>query len=339
MGRFAKEMRFEEAEIIRQRIEILEKFKGKSTIVNPKISNVDVFSMVDEDNYAYVNSLKVANGAIVQAHNVEIQKFLQESREDVMSFAVFNIRERFKSTAREIIVPFKADIGLAGVKFTVPRRGDKKKLLELSARNVASFRNDRISIRSAEKWAAHEESLLATLQRELRLSGIPNHIECFDNSNLQGTDPVASCVVFKAARPIKQAYRHYNIKSVIGPNDYASMEEVISRRYKRILEEGASLPDLIIIDGGKGQLGSAVKSLRRLNLYGRVAIISIAKRLEEIYIPEDPVPLYLDKSSTSLRLIQKIRDEAHRFGIAFHKKKRSDSQLQSRFTQIPGRYP
>lgn len=336
MGRHAQEMRFEEAEVLRQKIEILEKFKGKSTIVNPKINNVDVFSMVDEDQFAYVNFLKIVNGAIVQAHNVEIQKFLKENREDILGYTIYQLRERFKSTAKEILVPFKPDIILAGVAFTVPIKGDKKKLLELSIRNITSFRNDKVSLRDVDKWTEQEEALLIKLQKDLRLSRIPYWIECFDNSNLQGTNPVASCVVFKSTRPFRQAYRHFNIKTVDGPNDYASMEEIVSRRYKRQLEEEAMLPDLIIIDGGKGQLAAAVKSLKNLDLYGKIAVISIAKRLEEIYVPEDPIPLYLDKNSTSLRLIQRIRDEAHRFGITFHKKKRSGSQLQSAFKQIPG---
>lgn len=336
MGRHAQEMRFEEAEVLRQKIEILEKFKGKSTIVNPKINNVDVFSMVDEDQFAFINFLKIVNGAIVQAHNVEIQKFLKESREDIFGYTIYQLRDRFKSTAQEIIVPFKPDLILAGVAITVPHRGDKKKLLELSIRNVTSFRNDKVSLRHVDKWTEQEETVLIKLQKDLRLSKIPYWIECFDNSNLQGTNPVASCVVFKSTRPLRQAYRHFNIKTVDGPNDYASMEEIVSRRYKRQLEEETILPDLIIIDGGKGQLAAAVKSLKKLELYGKIAVISIAKRLEEIYIPEDPIPLYLDKNSTSLRLIQRIRDEAHRFGITFHKKKRSGSQLQSAFKQIPG---
>jgi excinuclease ABC subunit C len=336
MDRYAQEMRFEEAEILRQKIEILEKFKGKSTIVNPKINNVDVFSIVDEDQFAFINFLKIVNGAIVQAHNVEVQKFFKENREYILGYTLYQLRERFNSTAKEIIVPFKPDLGLENVQFTIPQRGDKKKLLELSLRNATSFRNDKVALREVDKWTEQEEALLNTLHKDLRLPTIPYWIECFDNSNLQGTNPVASCVVFKSARPLKRAYRHFNVKTVDGPNDYASMEEIVTRRYSRQLEEKATLPDLIIIDGGKGQLAAAVKSLKKLGLYGKVAVISIAKRLEEIYVPEDPIPLYLDKNSTSLRLIQRIRDEAHRFGITFHKKKRSGSQLQSVFEQIPG---
>ncbi len=336
MERYARQLLFEEAEIVKQKLEILEKFKGKSTIVNPKINNVDVFSILDEENYAYINFLKIVNGAIVQAHNLEVQKFLPEDKHDVLGYSVFNLRNRFQSSAKEVIVPFKPDVVIEGVTFTVPVRGDKKKVLDLSSRNVTSFRNDKVALRLNDKWSEQEETVLARLQQDLRLAKIPFHIECFDNSNLQGFDPVASCVVFKATRPFKSAYRHYNIKTVTGANDYASMEEVIHRRYKRLLEEEGQLPDLIIIDGGKGQLNSAVKRLKELGLYGKIAIISIAKRLEEIYVPDDSVPLYLDKGSVSLRLIQRIRDEAHRFGISFHKKKRSETLLQSVFKGIPG---
>lgn len=336
MERYARQLLFEEAEIVKQKLEILEKFKGKSTIVNPKINNVDVFSILDEENYAYINFLKIVNGAIVQAHNLEVQKFLPEDKHDVLGYSVFNLRNRFQSSAKEVIVPFKPDVVIEGVTFTVPVRGDKKKVLDLSSRNVASFRNDKVALRLNDKWSEQEDTVLTRLQQDLRLAKIPFHIECFDNSNLQGFDPVASCVVFKATRPFKSAYRHYNIKTVTGANDYASMEEVIHRRYKRLLEEEGQLPDLIIIDGGKGQLNSAVKRLKELGLYGKIAIISIAKRLEEIYVPDDSVPLYLDKGSVSLRLIQRIRDEAHRFGISFHKKKRSETLLQSVFKGIPG---
>jgi excinuclease ABC subunit C len=336
MQHFSNELKFEEAETIRQKIVILEKFKGKSTIVNPKISHVDVFSVIDEENNAYINFLKVVNGAIVQAHNIEIQKKLQEDKSEILNYVIFDVRKRFRSTAPEIILPFVPDIPMEGVIYTIPVRGDKKKLLDLSLRNATSFRNDKAALRQEDKWTQQELSVLTRLQDDLRLKRLPMHIECFDNSNIQGSDPVASCVVFKSARPAKSDYRHYNIKTVKGPNDFASMEEIIGRRFRRILEEQGELPDLIIIDGGKGQLNSAVRRLKSLNLYDQVAIIGIAKRLEEIYIPDDPIPLYLDKNSSSLRLIQKIRDEAHRFGIAFHRKKRSKVQLQSSFSAIPG---
>lgn len=336
MEQFSIQLQFEEAELVRKKIEVLERFTGKSTIVNPKISQVDVFSMIDEAQYAYVNFLKIVNGSIVQAHNLEIQKVLREEKKDLLSYVIFDLRNRFKSNAPEVIVPFRPDIQMNGVRFTVPIRGDKYKLLELSFRNALSYRDDKDAMRQSMNRTEQETTLLGKLQAELHLKNLPAHIECFDNSNLQGTDPVASCVVFRSGRPDKSAYRHYNIKTVQGPDDYASMTEIIHRRYRRILEENGALPDLIIIDGGKGQLNAAMKSLKALNIAENVAIISIAKRLEEIYVPGDPVPLYLDKHSASLRLIQRIRDEAHRFGVTFHQRKRSGKQLLSAFDQIPG---
>jgi len=336
MIQYAQQLKFEEAERIKRKIEILEKFKGKSTIVNPKISNVDVFSFIDETNYAYVNFLKVVKGAIVQAHNIEVKNMIVEDRRNILTSVVFELRTRFKSTAREIIVPFKPDFHFENIHFTVPVKGDKQKLLELSLRNAVSFKNDKTASRSTDKWLNNEQVLLIQLQSDLKLKKVPSYIECFDNSNLQGSNPVASCVVFRDARPEKSSYRHYNIKTVKGPDDYSSMEEVISRRYRHILTEDRELPDLIIIDGGKGQLNSAIKTLKKLNLYDKIAIISIAKRLEEIFAPDDTVPLYLDKKSSSLRLLQRIRNEAHRFGIAFHRNKRSGSQIKSSFINIPG---
>lgn len=336
MIQYAHQLNFEEAERIKKQIEILESFKGKSTIVNPRISNVDVFSIIDEENYAYVNFLKVVRGAIVQAQNIEVKKMLIEDKKNILSSVVFELRTRFKSTATEIIIPFKPEFHFGNVHFTVPVKGDKQKLLELSLRNAASFKNDKTEFRSRDKWLNNDQVLLKQLQLDLKLKKVPFHIECFDNSNLQGSNPVASCVVFKNAKPEKASYRHYNIKTVIGPDDYASMEEVIGRRYRHILIEGGEIPDLIIIDGGKGQLNTAVKILKNLNLGDKIAIISIAKRLEEIYSPYDAVPLYMDKKSSSLRLLQRIRNEAHRFGIAFHRKKRSGLQLESYFTNIAG---
>ena len=336
MNSYADQLMFEEAEVIRHKITLLERFKGKSTIVNPRIKHVDVVSMLDEENFAYINFLKVVSGSIVQAHNVEIHKVLQEDKGELLGYILFELRERFKSTAPEIIVPFLPGISLSGVVFTVPVRGDKRKLLDLSARNAASYRNDKAALRVKDKWSDMELTVMTTLQHDLRLKKIPMHIECFDNSNLQGTDPVASCVVFRSTRPSKSDYRRFNIKHVDGPNDYASMEEVIERRYKRLKESGEALPDLIIVDGGKGQLNAAVNKLRQLQVYDQVAVLGIAKRLEEIYLPDDPVPLYLDKNSASLKLIQRIRDEAHRFGLSFHRKKRSSSQLRHSYSNIPG---
>jgi excinuclease ABC subunit C len=322
MENYSKELLFEEAEIVKHKIEILERFKGKSTIVNPKISDVDVLSIIDDEDYAFINFLKIVNGAIVQAHNVEAVKRLAEDKNEIFGSIIFDLRNRFNSNAKEVIVPFKPDISIQNVRFTVPLKGDKKKLLELSFRNTISFRTDKLASRATNKWANPETKLLEKIREDLRLESIPMHIECFDNSNVQGFDAVASCVVFIAGKPHKSSYRHFNIKSVTGPNDFASMEEIVFRRYKRVLDEKGAIPDLIIIDGGKGQLKAALKSLKMLNLYGKVSIIGIAKRLEEIYVPEDSIPLYLDKNSSTLRLIQKVRDEAHRFGIAFHRNKR-----------------
>jgi excinuclease ABC subunit C len=326
MDSFSRQLKFEEADVIKNKIEI----------VNPKISHVDVFSIIDEEDFAYINFLKIVNGAIVQSHNVEVIKRLAEDKNEIVGSIIFELRERFRSNAKEIIIPFKPDIGISNVSFTVPKKGDKKKVLDLSFRNTASFRADRLASRINDKWSEHETKVLSQLKDDLRLRSIPLHIECFDNSNIQGSDPVASCVVFKSGKAKKTAYRHFNIKTVKGQNDFASMEEVVLRRYKRVLEENDAIPDLIIVDGGKGQLNAAIKGLKVLNLYGRISIIGIAKRLEEIFVPDDPIPLYLNKNSSSLRLIQRIRDEAHKYGIAFHKQKRSSSQIISSFMSIAG---
>jgi len=336
MDNYSRTMRFEEAEIVKNKIVVLEKFRGKSTIVNPKINDVDIFSMIDEKDRSYVNFLKVVQGAIVQAHNVEVIKRIDEKKDEVLISVIYDLRRRFKSRAGEVVVPFKPAIGMDEVKFTVPMRGDKLKLLDLSMRNAASYRADRLTSRAEEPRVEREDRLLTQLKADLRLQKLPDLIECFDNSNIQGANPVASCVVFKAGKPLKSAYRHFNIKSVSGPNDFASMEEIIFRRYKRVQEENGLIPDLIIIDGGKGQLSAAVKSLKILGIYGKTSVIGIAKRLEEIYTPEDPIPLYINKNSISLRFIQRVRDEAHRFGVTFHRLKRSHSQLDSIFDHIPG---
>lgn len=336
MSDYSRSLRFEEAEIIRRKLEILERFKGKSTIVNPKISQIDVFSIIDGEEAAYVNFLKVVNGAIIQAHNVEVVKRLDEPAPEILAKVIFNLRNRFNSDSKEIVVPCKPDMVLDQVRFCIPLKGDKKNLLDLSLRNAASFRFDRQNKNLEDKRADQESKVLLQLKDDLRLKSLPVFIECFDNSNIQGSNPVASCVVFKNGRPFKSAYRHFNIKTVTGADDFASMEEIVYRRYKRLIEEQDRLPDLVIIDGGKGQLNAAVNSMKKLEIYGSISIVGIAKRLEEIYVPEDPIPLYLNKNSISLRLIQRIRDEAHRFGLAFHKKKRSDSQLQSFFDKIPG---
>lgn len=336
MGNFAKAYQFEQADIVRQKIETLEKYKGRSTIVNPKISNVDVFSILDEETHAYVNFMKIVNGAIVQSHNVEAVKKIEEAKEEILSYVIFDLRARFSSDAKEIIVPVLPDVCQPRVNYTIPKQGDKRKILELSERNALSYKKDRELARESLSRPDPSTSLLLDMKRDLRLKTLPVRIECFDNSNIQGTNPVASCVVFECGKPKKSDYRHYNIKTVEGPNDFASMEEVIHRRYSRLLQEGAQLPDLIIVDGGKGQLSAALVSLDKLSLREKIAIVGIAKRLEEIYVPGDSVPLYLDKNSRSLRLIQQLRNEAHRFGITFHRKKRESSLFESQLDVIPG---
>jgi excinuclease ABC subunit C len=336
MGNYARLYQFEQADLVRLKIETLEKYKGRSTIVNPKISNVDVFSILDEDSHAYVNFMKIVNGAIVQSHNIEVVKKIAEVKEEILSFVIFDLRARFNSDAREVIVQVLPDVLQPGVYYTIPKQGDKRKLLELSERNALSYRKDRELAREALSRPDQSTSVLLDLKRDLRLKTLPVRIECFDNSNIQGTNPVASCVVFECGKPKKSDYRHYNIKTVEGPNDFASMEEVIYRRYSRLIQEGAQLPDLIIVDGGKGQLSAALSSLDKLSLREKIAIVGIAKRLEEIYVPGDSVPLYLDKNSRSLRLIQRLRNEAHRFGITFHRKKRETALFESELDVIPG---
>ncbi|WP_291856085.1 excinuclease ABC subunit UvrC [Marinilabilia sp.] len=336
MLKLASEYKFEEAEEIKKKLSILEGYKSKSTIVNPKINNVDVFSIIDDEKYAFVNFLKVVNGAIIQAHTIEYKKKMDEDVHTLLPMAIADIRERLHSNSREVIVPFEPDVEFEDFRFLVPKIGDKKKLLELSERNVKYYRLEKLKQLANQTKVPKEVRLLETTKKDLRLNKLPVHIECFDNSNIQGHYPVAACVVFKNGKPSKKDYRHFNIKTVVGPDDYASMEEVVYRRYSRLLNEGESLPQLVVIDGGKGQLGSAVKALRDLNLDDRIAIIGIAKRLEEIFYPGDPVPLYLDKNSESLKLIQHLRNEAHRFGITFHRNKRSGDFLKSQLEEIPG---
>ncbi len=336
MGELASEYKFEEAEDIKNRINLLSGFQSKSTIVNPKIDNVDVFSFLNDEDSAYVNFLKVQNGAIIQAHTIEMKKRMDEEESELFALAIIELRERFNSTSSEILVPFIPDISLKGVEFIVPQIGDKKKLLDLSERNVKYFRLERLKQEANQTRKPRSYLVLEQAQKDLNLRNLPVHIECFDNSNIQGAYPVAACVVFKEGKPSRKDYRHFNIKTVEGPNDFASMEEVIYRRFKRALDEGSALPQLLIIDGGKGQLGSAMKSITALGLQDRIAVIGIAKRLEEIFYPGDPVPLYLDKNSPSLKLIQHLRNEAHRFGITFHRSKRSKGALVSALDSIPG---
>ena len=335
MLQHAQNLEFEEAQQVKEKIEILENYQSKSTIVNPKISDVDVFSIVSDDSFAYVNFLQISHGAIIRSHTMEIKKRLDETDEALLELAVFELRTRFQLDTREVILPFELDLG-SKIKVTVPQLGDKKKLLELSERNAKFFRIEQLKQIKITDPERHTKRLMAQMKTDLRLSVEPRHIECFDNSNIQGTNPVAACVVFKDGKPSKNDYRHFNIKTVEGPDDFASMEEVVYRRYKRLLDEAEPLPNLIVIDGGKGQLSSALKALEALDLRGKIAIIGIAKRLEELFYPNDPIPLYLDKKSETLKVIQQIRNEAHRFGITFHRQKRSKGALQTSIETIPG---
>ena len=332
---FAQKAEFEEAHKIKEKIEMLSNYQARSTVVNPSITNVDIFSIVSDESFAYVNFLKITNGAIIQSHTVEMKKKLDEDDKSLLELAIVEIRDRFHSTSTEIYTPFKVEIGTI-VKVTVPKQGDKKRIVELSIRNAKYFRQERFKQIQIVDPDRHTKRIMAQMQKDLRLNEEPRHIECFDNSNIQGSHPVAACVVFKNGKADKKEYRHFNIKTVEGPDDYASMEEVVHRRYKRLLEEGAELPQLIVIDGGKGQLSSALKSLDLLGLRGKIAIIGIAKRLEEIYYPGDPIPLYLDKKSESLKIIQQLRNEAHRFGINHHRNKRSKGAINSDLSNIPG---
>ncbi len=335
MKALADEMKFEEAQQIKEKVVILENYQAKSTIVNPKINNVDVFSIISDDAFAYVNFLQLSHGSIVRSHTMEIKKKLDEKDEDLLPLAIVEIRQRFDSLSKELYLPFKVTVE-PHLKVTVPQLGDKKKIVEFSQRNARFFRQERFKQIKIIDPDRHTNRIMGQMKIDLRLSTEPRHIECFDNSNMQGSNPVAACVVFKNGKPSKKEYRHYNIKTVEGPDDFASMEEVVFRRYKRLIEEAAPLPQLVVIDGGKGQLSSALKSLDVLGLRGKIAIIGIAKRLEEIYFPEDPIPLYLDKKSESLKIVQQLRNEAHRFGITFHRNKRSKAAINSELVQIDG---
>jgi excinuclease ABC subunit C len=335
MQGLAVKMEFEEAQKIKDKIALLSNYQAKSTVVNPTITNVDVFSIFSDESYAYINFFKIINGAIIQSHTTEIKKKLQETDKEILELAIVEIRQRYHSQSNEVYVPFMVNLG-EELKITIPKIGDKKHIIDLSIRNAKYFRQERFKQQKIIDPERHSKRILAQMQKDLRLSEPPVHIECFDNSNIQGSHPVAACVVFKNGKPSKKDYRKFNIKTVIGPDDFASMEEVIHRRYKRLLDEGSNLPQLIVIDGGKGQLSSALKSLDLLGLRNKIAIIGIAKRLEEIYYPEDPIPMYLDKTSESLKIIQQLRNEAHRFGITFHRKKRSKSAIQTKLETIEG---
>jgi excinuclease ABC subunit C len=335
MADLASEMHFEEAQKIKEKIAILENYQSRSTIINPKITNIDVFSIVSDESAAFINFLQISHGSIIRSHTMEIKKKLDETDAELLELAIIELRERFQLLSREIIVPFEVDLG-ENIKITVPQLGDKKQILELSIRNAKFYRIEQLKQLQIVDPERHSNRIMAQMQKDLRLHEEPRHIECFDNSNIQGTNPVAACVVFKDGKPSKKDYRHFNIKTVVGPDDFASMEEVVFRRYKRMLDENQPLPQLIIIDGGKGQLSSALKSIDALGLRGKIAIIGIAKRLEELFYPDDSVPLYLDKKSETLKVIQQLRNEAHRFGITFHRDKRSKSALNSSIESIPG---
>jgi len=335
MRQLASEMRFEEAQEIKEKIEVLENYQVKSTIVNPKINNVDVFTIISDESFSYVNFLQLSHGAIIRSHTLELKKKLNETDEELLQLGIIEIRQRFKSQSTELYLPFVVTVA-KDLKVTVPKLGDKKRILELSERNAKFFRMERFKQLKVTDPDRHTNRIMAQMKKDLRLSEEPRHIECFDNSNIQGTNPVAACVVFRNGKPYKKDYRHYNIKTVVGPDDFASMEEVVYRRYKRLVDEDQSLPQLIVIDGGKGQLSSALKSLDALGLRGKIAIIGIAKRLEEIYFPGDSIPLYLDKKSESLKIIQQLRNEAHRFGITFHRIKRSNAAINSELENIEG---
>ncbi|MDR1880538.1 MAG: excinuclease ABC subunit UvrC [Tannerellaceae bacterium] len=337
MQRLAEELRFEEAQFIKEKYEIIENYKVKSTVVTPTLTNIDVFSFTDNERSAYINYMHIGNGAIVSAYTFEYSKKLDEPKEELLALGIVEMRERFKSTAREIIVPFLPDMETAGsVVFLIPQKGEKKRLLELSEQNVKQYKVDKL--KQAEKLNPEQRTtrILATMQKDLHMKTLPIHIECFDNSNTQGTNPVAACVVFRKAKPAKKDYRHFHIKTVVGPDDFASMSEVVTRRYTRLLADGEELPQLIIIDGGKGQLNVAAQALEQLGIRDKITVVGLAKRLEEIFFPDDPVPLILDKNSESLKVIQQLRDEAHRFGITFHRSLRNKKQTISELDAIKG---
>jgi len=336
MAEYSSELRFEEAQTIKDKIEILSRFRSRSSVVSNTIKNVDVFAFTQDSDNAYVNYLKVVHGAVIQALTIELKIRIDEEKESLLAFAITEIRQRLLSDSPEIIVPFKPDILINKVKYTVPQTGEKHKLLELAERNAIYYKLEQKKKRMEHSPQVRTGKNLEKLKNDLHMSDLPVHIECFDNSNTQGTNPVAACVVFRNARPSKRDYRHFNIKTVTGPDDFSSMEEIVFRRYRRMIEEKHNLPQLIIIDGGKGQLSSAIKSIDKLGLRQKITVIGIAKKLEEIYFPGDNVPIYLDKNSISLKIIQQLRNEAHRFGINFHRNKRSSEMTKSDLDQIRG---
>lgn len=332
----AESLRFESAQKIKEKIELLEKYQARSTVVNPSITDVDVFSVTIDAQFGYVNYLKVIDGAILHAHTLELKRKLDETEGELLSVAIPELRQRFHSDANEILLSHEIDLALPNVQMHMPQRGDKKRLVELSLKNARYFRLEKLKNVQITDPDRHADRLMEQMKADLRLNEQPRHIECFDNSNFQGDEAVSACVVFRDGKPAKKEYRHFNVKTVEGPDDFATMEEVVYRRYKRLLEENAGLPQLVLIDGGKGQLSAALKSIDALELRGRIAVLGIAKRLEELFFPDDPVPLYLDKRSETLRVLQQLRNEAHRFGITHHRNKRSRSSLQNSLEKIEG---
>jgi excinuclease ABC subunit C len=336
MNDAASKLKFEQAAEFKNKLATLENYQSKSTIVNSSINNIDVFGFVSDERFAFVNYLKVVNGMIIQTQTFELKKKLDESQEELLEFAIAEVREQYKSNSPEIIVPFDIQLQDEQLTFTVPKAGDKKKLLDLSMKNAIYYKREKLNQYETLNPDLKVERVLTQMMNDLRLTELPKHIECFDNSNIMGTYPVSACVVFKDAKPSKKDYRHFNVKTVEGPNDFATMKEVVYRRYKRMLDEGEALPNLIVIDGGKGQLSSAVESMKELGIYGKIPVLGIAKRLEELYYPEDELPLYIDKKSETLKIIQQIRDEAHRFGITHHRNRRDKGTLKSELENIKG---
>ncbi|KAA9331936.1 excinuclease ABC subunit UvrC [Adhaeribacter soli] len=331
----AQEFQFEQAHAFKQKLDLLDSFQAKSTVVSNMLTNIDVFSITSNEKCAFLNYLKVVNGAIIQTQSLEVHKKLEETDEEILATIIVQLRHEFESDSREILTNIEVKLPLNNVTVTVPQIGDKRKLLDLSLKNVLYLRKEKESTQEKNK-DSNELRIMETMKKDLKLTELPRHIECFDNSNFQGDNPVASMVCFKNAKPSKKDYRHFHIKTVVGPDDFASMYEIVTRRYKRLLDEAAPLPQLIIIDGGKGQLGMAVKALKDLDLWGRIPVVGIAKRLEEIFYPGDNLPLYIDKKSESLRLIQRIRNEAHRFAITFHRSRRDAGTLKTEITDIKG---
>ncbi len=332
----SEELLFEEAQLVKEKIATIQRYKAKSTVVSPTISQLDVITVLQDEKIAFVNYLVIQNGSIIHGFTVEVKKKLEETDADIIGFVLPEMRERFNSQNKQVLISDSLNLKMEGIEFFVPQRGDKKALIDLSLRNTKFFRMEKLKQEKIKNPERHTERILEQIRIDFRLKEKPVHIECFDNSNLQGTNAVSACVVFKNAKPSKKDYRHFNIKTVDGPDDFASMEEAVYRRYKRLLDEKQSLPQLIVIDGGKGQLSASLKALERLNLRGKIAIVGIAKRLEEIFFPGDQYPIYIDKKSESLRVIQYLRNEAHRFGITHHRNKRSKTSLTSEITQIKG---